>query len=115
MPDKPCTHCGGSGTEPDPLNDAWVALGKEIGQISGVSDGARQRLTDTAARAQVLTEGRITELEAALRDILGRLHMHRVDRKTVHVQAGGVPLQSWDGWNATLAGEPEPETCPEGC
>jgi len=81
MPDKPCTHCGGSGTEPDPVNEAYKAL---LAVIDGWDAppmhhnagldlrNAAFQLRSAAGDEREQHEARVVFLEAALRDILSR-------------------------------------------
>jgi hypothetical protein len=98
---KPCTRCNGSGTEPDPLNDAWTALQQAIDRV--YDESQRRGVRGAAARHRELADARITILEAALRDMLGGFEPQLGMRGTHQILQ--VPNEDIDNWRKILEGE----------
>lgn len=107
---NPCTRCNGSGTEPGEISVALDDLARAANAITAgaASDRELARQGKDLLTAIEVYRGacaaRITSLEAALRDILGRFPERRAQQGTHQLLQ--VPNEDVTNWRKVLDGEP---------
>jgi hypothetical protein len=91
---KPCARCQGSGTEPDPLAEAFGDLTDVISRAQVVI-GLKDDLARAASRVRLAADERVSGLESLLAEILGHFAAECPGASHIVLQVPQDDVRAW--------------------